>query len=83
MKANNRVVRRGPIPKLGKLRDNFYPGDRLMALIQTTQKRYAAAGIKIPSKSLIYRQGAYIFCRKLNADLNKAQIGELHAKSRK
>ena len=69
--------------RIGGMRDSFFPGERLVAVIADLQKRCRKLNVSSPSRSLIYRQGAFMFINKMNADLRSAVNGELHAKKRK
>jgi hypothetical protein len=87
-----KVIHLPAVPKKSKVRTrrsdvggtlaSFYPGDRLTSVIEALRERCRQLKIKPPSRSLVYREGGFMFCRKLNADLKKAQKGELHAKKR-
>jgi hypothetical protein len=66
----------------GGNRATFFPGERLKAVISKTIERCRAMGATAPSRSTFYRRGGFMFARKINADLDKAQSGELHAKKR-
>jgi hypothetical protein len=63
-------------------RESFFAGQRLNSVIKALQERCKELHVPPPSKSLVFREGGFLFCRKMNADLNKAQKGVLHAKKR-
>ncbi len=68
----------------GGKRANIYPGDDLRREVKETQKRLTSSGISKPKLSLSYvlRTGGWMLLDSINADLDKAAKGELHAKRR-
>lgn len=84
--ARAKVVKdpRGRPMTIGGKRCNFYCGDDLRDAIVDTQARLKKQGINKPKLTLSYvlRTGGWMLLDSVNADLDKATRGELHAKKR-